>query len=121
MPWIWTGRITAVVFALLAATRITRPDPVLWVLVYLGACATAITVARNRHVVRWALVILIVFPIEMVVISLPIGPWPQVSHAYPDPDVHPYQTIMDASGMTLVALWSTLLVASRRFRTDQVL
>lgn len=121
MPWIWTGRVATIVFALLAAARLSRPDPTLWVLVYLGAAATAATVARQRHVIRWVLVILIVFPIEMVAMSTPLGPWAQARSPYMAIDEAVYLPYLDAAGMALVAIWSSVLLLGRRFRVDGVI
>ena len=118
MTWIWTGRIAFVVFALFAAVRMTWPDPTLWVLVYAGAAASSLAVARQRRVIRWVLVTLIVLPVEMVVMSSPIGPWAAPATVYEDPARPSMQPWADAAGMALVALWSTTLLAGRRFRVD---
>lgn len=119
MRWVWIGRLAVVLFGVMAVSRAFGPDPILWVLVYLGAAATALSVARGRRVVRWALVILIVFPIEMALISLPLSPWPlQQGINYPGAAPTAWDTVRDVGGMTLVALWSTFLVATRRFQSD---
>jgi hypothetical protein len=121
MAWLWTGRIAFAVFALFAAVRLTWPDPTLWTLVYVGAAAASLAVARQRRVIRWVLVILIVFPVEMIAMSSPIGPWAPPTYAYDDPGTPSLQPWLDAGGMALVALWSTALLVGRRFRTDGVI
>jgi hypothetical protein len=121
MNWIWAGRIAFAVFAVFAAVRMTWPDPTLWALVYAGAAAASVAVARKRRVIRWVLVILIVFPIEMVAMSSPIGPWAPPVAAWEDPAAPSLQPWLDAAGMALVALWSTALLVGRRFRTDGVI
>lgn len=121
MAWIWTGRIALVVFALFAAVRLTYPDPTLWTFVYLCAAAVSLTVARARHVIRWVLVILIVFPIDMVVVSSPLGPWGATVPSYEDASAPTLQPMADTIGMALVALWSTALLVGRRFRVEGVI
>lgn len=121
MAWIWTGRIAFVVFSLFAAVRLAWPDPALWTFVYLCAAAVSLTVARARSVIRWVLVILIVFPIDMVVVSSPLGPWGATMPTYEDETTTTLQPIADTLGMALVALWSTALLVGRRFRVDGVI
>lgn len=114
MRWRWMSALLVPVFAVLAVRRVVLADPLLWVIVYLGAIAVSVSTVRGRPIPRLALVVLVVFPAEMALVTLLIGPPPPgLTTGAPAPDQLARDALVDILGMLVVAMWAAALAFGR--------
>lgn len=115
MSWSRRGAAAAIVFSVLALLEAGAEDPWLWVICYLSAAGTGLSLARGNPVAQWACVILVVFPSELALMSLAFEPDELRLLAVTPGEVLTRTAARQALGMLLVAGWAAWLAVARPF------
>jgi len=115
----------AALFAFAAAVQLNDPDPVRWVTIYVAASALSFAAVRARHVPAVAFVAVGVTAMLWGVLIALGGPGAsEYGHMFDAWEMRSLavEEAREASGLTIVAVWMTVLAvrAARRTRTAPV-
>ena len=115
MPTTWISSIVLGLFIVLAMMATMHDDPLLPLVVYASAGATAWRTANGLPVPRWAVIALIVFPAELALMTSLSEPPEYRVATQSAVDLLARRAVVESGGMLLVAAWCAFLLVWRPY------